>query len=126
MVACVDNVGGVIELDPFVRAFVKILKARGIQGKEVAEWTGRTPGNISRIRNGQDSPRLRDFMQILMAIEKRCPGFFDDFCRQLSGQSRRLTISPEEFVNSLDSSEFAALMIAAGRRLSKGAASYEC
>jgi len=126
MVACVDNVGGVIELDPFVRAFVKILKARGIQGKEVAEWTGRTPGNISRIRNGQDSPRLRDFMLILMAIEKRCPGFFDDFCRQLSGQSRRLTISPEEFVNSLDSSEFAALMIAAGRRLSKVAASYEC
>jgi len=37
-----------------------------------------------------------------------------------------MTISPEEFVNSLDSSEFAALMIAAGRRLAKGAASYEC
>lgn len=125
MVACVDNVGGEIELDPFIRAFVKILKARGIQGKEVAEWTGRTPGNISRIRNGEDSPRLRDFMLILMAIEKRCPGFFDDFCRQLSGQSRRMTISPEEFVNSLDSSEFAALMIASGRRLAKGAASYE-
>ena len=63
---------------------------------------------------------------VLMAIEKRCPGFFDDFCRQLSGQSRRMTISPEEFVNSLDSSEFAALMIASGRRLAKGAASYEC
>jgi len=126
MVVCFDNAGRVIELDPFIQAFVKILKARGIQGKEVAEWTGRTPGNISRIRNGEDSPRLRDFMQILLEIEKRCPGFFDDFCRQLSGQSRRLTISPEEFVNSLDSSEFAALMIAAGHRLSKGAASYEC
>ena len=126
MIVCGHNIAGEIELDPFIQAFVKIIKARGIQGKEVAEWTGRTPGNISRIRNGEDSPRLRDFMQILMAIENRCPGFFDDFCRQLSGQSRRLTISPEEFVNCLDSSEFAALMIAAGRRLSKGAASYEC
>ena len=124
MVVCGD-IAGEIELDPFIQAFVRIIKVRGIQGKEVAEWTGRTPGNISRIRNGEDSPRLRDFMQILMAIEKRCPGFFDDFCRQLSGQSRRLTISPEEFVNCLDSSEFAALKIAAGRRLSKGAASYE-
>lgn len=122
MVACVNNTGGEIEVDPFIRAFVKILKARGIQGKEVAEWTGRTPGNISRIRNGEDSPRLRDFMLILLAIEKRSPGFLDDFCRQLSGQSRRLTISPEEFVSSLDSSEFAALMIAVGRRLSMGAA----
>jgi hypothetical protein len=123
MVVC--GVAGEIELDPFIQAFVRIIKVRGIQGKEVAEWSGRTPGNISRIRNGEDSPRLRDFTLILMAIEKRCPGFFDDFCRQLSGQSRRLTISPEEFVNCLDSSEFAALMIAAGRRLSKGAA-YEC
>ncbi len=40
MVVCGDNIAGEIELDPFIRAFVKILKARGIQGKEVAEWTG--------------------------------------------------------------------------------------
>ena len=128
MVACSSvDLGGdrSVELDPFIRAFVKTIKSRGVQGKEVAEWTGRSPGNISRSRNGEDSPRLRDFMLILLEIEKRCPGFFDDFCRELSGQSRRLTISPEEFVNSLDSSEFAALMIAAGRRLAKGAVSYD-
>ncbi|MEG3440173.1 hypothetical protein V0288_23790 [Pannus brasiliensis CCIBt3594] len=111
-------------LDPkiFNRIFAKTVKNRGLQGKQIAEWTGRTPNSISRIRTGEDSPRLCDFVEILSAIEAKDPGFFEAFCRELSGQSRRMTISPEEFVNSLDSSEFAALMMAAAIRLSQSEA----
>ncbi|KAB0238286.1 hypothetical protein EZJ55_24795 [Microcystis aeruginosa EAWAG127a] len=71
-------------------------------------------------------PPAADFMLILLAIENRCPVFLMISVGSFRAKPAGLTISPEDFVNSLDSSEFAALMIAAGRCLAKGAASYEC
>ncbi|MBR8831566.1 MAG: hypothetical protein N5P05_003051 [Chroococcopsis gigantea SAG 12.99] len=103
--------------DLFSRVFRETLDRHGIQGKSLAQWTGRTPNNISRIRQGEDSPRLSDFFNILLAIEEHYPGFFEEYCRALIGQARRMTTSPEEFVKALDSSEFAALMIAVGQRM---------
>jgi predicted transcriptional regulator len=108
-----------IPSDIFNCVFKETLDRRGIAGKSVAEWTGRSQNSISRIRSGADCPHLRDFVKILDTIEEHSPGFFDDYCRNLAGLSRRVTISPQEFVDSLDSSEFAALMIAAGTRLSQ-------
>ena len=107
------------EIDPllFNRTLKETMDYMGLQGTELAEETGRSRNNISRIRQGKDSPSIKELVVILNAAEKRKPGFFDEFSRRLSGKARRITVSPEEFVNSLDTSELGALMVAAGVRI---------
>ena len=97
--------------------FRETMDRLGIKGSQLAERTGRSRNNITEIRKGKSFPTVGDFVELLMICEEERPGFFEEFTRRLVGQSRRLTISPEEFVEALDSSEFGALMIAAGSRI---------
>ena len=101
----------------FNRTFKETMDHLNIQGSELAEKTGRSRNNISRIRGGKDCPTIKDFAGILIQAESICPGFFEEFCRRLISKSRKTTQSPKEFVSGLDSSEFGALMIAAGVRM---------
>ena len=108
------------EIEPtiFNKTLKETMDFMGLQGAELAEETGRSRNSISRIRNGKDFPSIQELAKLLNAAEKRVPGFFDEFARRLSGKARRMTASPEEFVNSLDSSEFGALMFACASRVS--------
>jgi transcriptional regulator with XRE-family HTH domain len=90
-----------------------------VKGKDLAARTGRSIQNISEIRSGKAFPTIGDFVELIMAAEEIAPGFSEAFIRHLVGESQRLTISPEEFVNALDSSEIAAVVIAAGLRMSE-------
>ena len=101
----------------FNDVFRETMDRLGIKGSQLAERAGRSRNNITEIRKGKSFPTVGDFVELLMICEEERPGFFEEFTRRLVGQSRRLTISPEEFVNTLDASEFGALMIAAGSRI---------
>lgn len=101
----------------FNEIFKETMDSSGLKGNELAKLAGRSTNNISRIRQGKDFPSIKDFMELIAIAEEVQPGFFEDFARRLIGESRRLTVSPEELIEALDSSEFGALMIAAGRRM---------
>lgn len=102
----------------FNHTFRDTMDSLGVKGKELAERSGRSSQNISEIRSGKAFPTIGDFAELMMAAEEIAPGFCETFARRLTGESRRLTVSPEEFVNALDSSEIAAVLIAAGVRMS--------
>jgi transcriptional regulator with XRE-family HTH domain len=53
----------------------------------LAELTGRSYNNISRIRQGKDNPNLRDFCNLLNAAESLAPGFYALFLRKLTSDS---------------------------------------
>ena len=101
----------------FNDVFRETMDRLGVKGSQLAERAGRSRNNITEIRKGKSFPTVGDFVELLMLCEEESPGFFEEFTQQLIGQSRRLTTSPEELVNVLDSSEFGALMIAAGSRI---------
>ena len=101
----------------FNDVFRETMDRLGVKGTQLAKRAGRSRNNITEIRKGKSFPAIGDFVELLMLCEEERPGFFEEFTRRLVGQSRRLTTSPEEFVNTLDSSEFGALMIAAGSRI---------
>lgn len=106
-----------IEPDIFNKTLKETMDYMGLQGTNLAEKMGRSRNNISRIRNGKDFPSIKDFALLLEIAEQERTGFFEEFVARLAGKARKLTLSPEDFVNTLDSSEFGALMIAAGSRL---------
>jgi predicted transcriptional regulator len=99
--------------------FRETMDRLGLKGTDLAERAGRSRNNITEIRKGKVFPAIGDFVELLMICEEARPGFFEEFARQLIGQSRRLTVSPEEFVSSLDSSEFGALMYACAARVNQ-------
>jgi transcriptional regulator with XRE-family HTH domain len=103
----------------FNDVFRETMDQLGIKGSYLAERSGRSRNNITEIRKGKAFPAIGDFVELLILCEEEKPGFFEEFARQLIGQSRRLTVSPEEFVGSLDSSEFGALMYACAARVNK-------
>ncbi|MGK7881113.1 MAG: hypothetical protein AB4060_13565 [Crocosphaera sp.] len=98
-------------------AFRFAMTATQLKNLELCEATGRSQAWMSNLRNGKGNPGIRDFMELVMLCEEMRPGFFEIFARKLIGESRRLTVSPEELVNSLDSSELGALMHAVGNRM---------
>lgn len=106
-----------IEPDIFNKTLKETMDYMGLKGVVLAEKSGRSCNNISRIRNGKDFPSVKDFAFLLEVAEQERPGFFEEFIARLTGKARKITISPEDFVNTLDSCEFGALMIAAGSRL---------
>ena len=106
-----------IEVDIFNKALKETMDYMGLKGVVLAEKSGRSCNSISRIRNGRDFPSIRDFVILLELAEQEREGFLSEFMARLTGKVRKLTFSPEEYVNSLNSSELGALMIAAGSRL---------
>lgn len=103
--------------------FRQAMDRHRIRGIDLAKKAGRSRSNITEIRQGKSYPAIGDFVELLMLCEEESPGFFEEFARQLIGQSRRLTASPEEFVRSLDSSEFGALMYACAARINESESS---
>ena len=107
----------------FNDVFRETMDRQRVKGTQLADKAGRSRNNITEIRKGKVFPAIGDFVELLMLCEEESPGFFEDFARRLIGQSRRLTASPEEFVRSLDSSEFGALMYACAARINESESS---
>ena len=101
----------------FNEAFRFAMSATQLKNLELCETSGKSQAWLSNLRNGKGNPGIHDFMELVMLCEQLRPGFFEVFSRKLIGESRRLTVSPEELVNSLDSSELGALMHAVGTRM---------
>jgi transcriptional regulator with XRE-family HTH domain len=101
----------------FNDAFRFAMSATQLKNLELCETSGKSQAWLSNLRNGKGNPGIQDFMELVMLCEQLRPGFFEIFTRKLIGESRRLTVSPEELVNSLDSSELGALMHAVGNRM---------
>lgn len=101
----------------FNEAFRFAMSATQMKNLDLCKVTGKSQVWLSNLRNGKGNPGIQDFMEVILLCEEMRPGFFDIFTRKLIGESRRLTVSPEELVNSLDSSELGALMHAVGNRM---------
>ncbi len=101
----------------FNQAFRFAMSATRLKNLELCEASGKSQAWVSNLRNGKGNPSIHDFLDVVMLCEQLRPGFFEVFARKLIGESRRLTVSPEELVNSLDSSELGALMHAVGNRM---------
>ncbi len=101
----------------FNEAFRFAMSATQLKNLELCEASGKNAAWVSNLRNGKGNPTIHDFMELILLCEEMRPGFFEVFARKLIGESRRLTVSPEELVNSLDSSELGALMHAVGNRM---------
>lgn len=101
----------------FNQAFRFAMSATQLKNLELCEASGKSQAWVSNLRNGKGNPSIHDFIDVVMLCEELRPGFFEVFARKLIGESRRLTVSPEELVNSLDSSELGALMHAVGNRM---------
>lgn len=115
-----------IEPDIFNKTLKETMDYMGLKGVVLASKSGRSNNSISRIRNGKDFPSIRDFALLLELAEQERKGFFEEFMARLAGKARKVTLSPEELVDTLDSSELGALMIAAGSRLcEKGDSKYQ-
>lgn len=101
----------------FNEIFKQTMDKSGVSSSELATLSGRSRVNVSEIRNGKSFPTIGDFCELLSDAEKLSPGFCDLFGRLLVGETRRQTLNPEELINSLDSTELAALFYAAGNRI---------
>lgn len=99
--------------------FKQAMDQCGVAPSELAELAGRSRGNISQIRNGKNFPSIGDFCELIGCAEQLSPGFYELFGRLLIGETRRQTLSPEELINSLDSTELGTLLIAVGSRMSE-------
>lgn len=106
-----------LHVNIFNEAFRFAMSATQLKNLELCEASGKNAASISNLRNGKGNPSIHDFLELVILCEQLRPGFFEVFARKLIGESRRLTVSPEELVNSLDSSELGALMHAVGNRM---------
>lgn len=75
-----------------------------IQGKELAQKAGRTPGNISEIRKGKVGIVIRDFGDLLETCEELAPGFKAEFGRRLVKSHLEINdLSLGEILSQIDS-----------------------
>jgi hypothetical protein len=102
----------------FNRAFKETQDFFKIPNEEFALQINRSLSTLSRIRGGKSSPTLIEFSQMIEFAEECNPGFRNEFLRRLYSEGNAL--SPEEFINSLDSEEVASLLSAIGKRIKVG------
>lgn len=114
-----------MERTTFNEIFKKAMDRSRVSSSDLATLSGRSRVNVSEIRNGKSFPTIGDFCELLGYAEQLSPGFCDLFGRLLVGETRRQTLNPEELINSLDSSELAALFYAAGSRIADSAEKME-
>lgn len=82
------NSSQVVTDNIFNEAFKETMDAMNVKGKALAELTGRSYNNISRIRQGKDNPSLKDFCGLLNAAESLVPGFYTLFLQNLIVESK--------------------------------------
>ena len=95
--------------------FKQTMDYMGVRGSDLAELAGCSRNNISEIRNGKVNPPIDKFWSLIENCERLAPGFKREFGKRLAGMNRKKVFSPEEFLDTLDSSQVAALTLALGR-----------
>jgi transcriptional regulator with XRE-family HTH domain len=103
----------------FNQAFKQAMDESGVKPSQLAELAGRSRTNISQIRNGENSPSIGDFCELIGYCDQIRPGFSDLFGRILIGETRRQSLKPEELINSLEPAEIGAILLALGTKMSE-------
>lgn len=99
----------------FNKAFKDTMDSLDVRNDRLAEISGRSVANISKIRNSKSFPSVEDFAKLIEYGEQLHPGFAAEFAQRLTNSS---FFSPETLINSLDSSQLAVLIFAIGQRVS--------
>ena len=102
----------------FNRAFKETQDFFKVSNEEFALQVNRSQSTLSRIRNGKSSPTLTEFSQMIEFAEKFNPGFRNEFLKRLSSENN--VLSPDDFINSLNSDEVASLLEAISKRIKGG------
>ena len=97
--------------------FKQTMDYMGVRGSDLAELAGCSRNNISEIRNGKVNPSIDKFWSLIEDCERLAPGFKREFGKRVAGMNMNKAFSPEELLNTLDSSQIAALTFALGRWL---------
>ena len=107
--------GNCMEKFNFNKAFKDTMDSLNVRNDRLAELSGRSVANISKIRNSKAFPSVEDFAKLIEYGEQLQPGFAAEFAHRLTNSS---FFSPETLINSLDSSQLSVLIYAIGQRVS--------
>ena len=102
-------------MNNFVEVLRTLIHKHRIQQKVVAAKAEINENTLVKILSGKTSPTIRTLDAVLDACEELRPGFRDEYHRALLGDK----IDLGDFVNSLNPTELAVVLITAGQRVAK-------